>query len=112
MRLSTFLLLDRDPTVPDDDPLTRAVETCVAAERAGLDGVWVAEHHFRDFGGMPNPAVLLAHVAARTERIRLGPAVSVLPFRDPRLVAEDYGLVDRLSGGRLVMGVGAGTLDF
>ncbi|MEO1083342.1 MAG: LLM class flavin-dependent oxidoreductase, partial [Acidobacteriota bacterium] len=51
----------------------------------------------------------LAAVAARTDRIRLGPAVAVLPFRHPLQVVEDYAMVDQLSGGRLVLGVGSGS---
>ena len=112
MKISTFLLLDRDLAHDSADPIDDALVVCDAAERHGIDGVWVAEHHFRPFGGMPNPAVFLAHVAARTRRLRLGPAVAALPLRHPLAVAEDYALVDRLSGGRLAMGVGAGTLDF
>lgn len=112
MRLSTFLLFDRDPDAPRDatELYRRGLEICELAEELGLDGVWVAEHHFRDFGALPNPAVFLAAAAQRTRRIRLGPAVAVLPFHSPITVAEDYALVDRLSGGRLDMGVGSGTL--
>jgi len=114
MRLSTFLLFDRDPDAPPDAAGTyhRGLELCELAEDLGLDGVWVAEHHFRDFGALPNPAVFLAAVAQRTKRIRLGPAVAVLPFHSPIAIAEDYALVDRLSGGRLNMGVGSGILPF
>lgn len=114
MQLSLFLLLDRDPTAraSGDSPIADGLQIAERAEALGFHGVWVAEHHFRDFGGMPNPAVFLAAVAARTSRLRLGPAVSVLPFRDPLQVAEDYALVDRISNGRLRMGIGSGALDF
>jgi alkanesulfonate monooxygenase SsuD/methylene tetrahydromethanopterin reductase-like flavin-dependent oxidoreductase (luciferase family) len=57
-----------------------------------------------------NPAIFLAACAQITNRIKLGPAISVLTFRNPLLVAEDYAMVDQLSGGRLVMGVGSGYL--
>jgi len=55
-----------------------------------------------------------AAVAARTSRLRVGPAVGVLPYRDPVFVAEDYALVDLIFGGRLTMGVGYGsqTVEF
>jgi len=113
VRLSLFLLFDRHPTAASAGKSLMAdgLQICERAETLGFDGVWVAEHHFGEFGGMPNPAVFLAAVAARTQRLSLGPAVAVLPFRDPLHVAEDYALVDRISNGRLRMGVGCGTLD-
>lgn len=80
------------------------------ADRLGYQVCFVAEHHFHPYGVVPNPAVILAAIAERTGRIRLGPAVSILPFRDPRNVAEDYAMVDQLSGGRLVLGLGSGYL--
>ena len=58
-----------------------------------------------------DPAVLLTAMAAKTSRIRLGTAISVLPFRNPLTVAESYAMVDMLSGGRLVLGVGSGYLS-
>jgi alkanesulfonate monooxygenase SsuD/methylene tetrahydromethanopterin reductase-like flavin-dependent oxidoreductase (luciferase family) len=110
MRLSVFLLFDRGLD-PSFDAFGRALRICEAAEDLGYSMVWVAEHHFGDFGGLPNPAVFLGAAALRTQRIRLGPAVSVLPFRNPLQVAEDYAVVDRISGGRLVMGVGSGPFE-
>ncbi|MEM0129458.1 MAG: LLM class flavin-dependent oxidoreductase [Thermoplasmata archaeon] len=87
--------------------LTLATE----AERAGLDSLWVAEHHFGEAGLLPSPVPLLAAAAARTERIRLGPLVSVLPFHDPVLLAEEYAVLDRIAGGRLNFGCGSGYLE-
>ena len=78
------------------------------ADALGFHTFWIAEHHFRRLG-VANPSVLLAAIAARTKRIRIGPAVAVLPYRDPVLIAEDYAIVDQLSGGRLDMGVGSGS---
>lgn len=90
--------------------MQRTLDLCVLAEELGYEACWIGEHHFGDFGVMPNPAVWLAAAAQRTRKIRLGPAVSVLPFRHPLQVAEDYALVDQLSGGRLNLGVGSGTV--
>jgi len=83
---------------------------CVLAERLGYEAFFTAEHHFHEYGAVPDPAVLLTAMAARTTRIRLGTAISVLPFRNPLTVAESYAMVDLLSGGRLVLGVGSGYL--
>jgi natural product biosynthesis luciferase-like monooxygenase protein len=81
------------------------------SERLGFDHAWVNEHHFHPFGGMiPAPAVMLAAVAARTSRIRLGTSVAVLPLHHPIEVAEAYAMVDQISGGRLDFGIGTGFL--
>ncbi|HVA14985.1 MAG TPA: LLM class flavin-dependent oxidoreductase [Stellaceae bacterium] len=86
------------------------VDQAVLAESLGYEICFIAEHHFHPYGAVPNPAVLLSAIAERTTRIRLGPAITVLPFRDPRTVAEDYALLDQLSRGRLVLGLGSGYL--
>jgi len=59
---------------------------------------------------VPDPAVMLSALAQRTSRIRLGSAISILTFHDPRRIAETYSMVDMMSGGRLVFGVGSGYL--
>jgi alkanesulfonate monooxygenase SsuD/methylene tetrahydromethanopterin reductase-like flavin-dependent oxidoreductase (luciferase family) len=88
----------------------QVLEQCVLAEELGYRAFYVAEHHFDEYGVIPNPAVWLAAAAMRTRRIRLGPAVAVLPFRDPVHVAEDYAILDQLCRGRLVLPVGSGYL--
>jgi putative FMN-dependent luciferase-like monooxygenase len=86
-----------------------AIEQIERAEAAGYDSVWVAQHHFHEAeGGLPSPLVFLAHVAARTERVRLGTAIITLPMEDPVRVAEDAVVADLLSGGRLELGFGSG----
>jgi alkanesulfonate monooxygenase SsuD/methylene tetrahydromethanopterin reductase-like flavin-dependent oxidoreductase (luciferase family) len=79
------------------------------ADTLGFECLWVGEHHFFNIGTIPNPAVLLGSLARVTKNIRLGSAVAVLPLRDPILIAEDYAMVDMISGGRLNMGVGTGS---
>jgi natural product biosynthesis luciferase-like monooxygenase protein len=86
------------------------LEQAEAADALGFDSFWVAEHHFHEYGAIPSPPVWLAAAAQRTRRIRLGAAVVVLPFRNPLQVAEDYAMVDVLSGGRLNLGAGSGYL--
>jgi alkanesulfonate monooxygenase SsuD/methylene tetrahydromethanopterin reductase-like flavin-dependent oxidoreductase (luciferase family) len=80
------------------------------AERLGFDTFFCAEHHFHEYGVVPDPAVMLSALAQRTSRIRLGTAISILTFHDPRRIAETYSMVDLMSGGRLVLGVGSGYL--
>jgi alkanesulfonate monooxygenase SsuD/methylene tetrahydromethanopterin reductase-like flavin-dependent oxidoreductase (luciferase family) len=69
----------------------------------------VAQHHVPlGGGGLPSPWTFLAHAAARTKRIRLSTAITVLPLEDPIRLAEDVAVVDLLSGGRAEIGVGSG----
>jgi natural product biosynthesis luciferase-like monooxygenase protein len=83
------------------------------SERLGFDIAWCNEHHFHEYGGMiPAPSVLLAAVAARTSRIRLGTSVALLPLHNPLEQAEAYAMLDQISGGRLELGVGRGFIRF
>jgi natural product biosynthesis luciferase-like monooxygenase protein len=79
-------------------------------DELGYDDAWVTEHHFHDYGGMiSNPPVFLSAAARTTQRIHLGVAISVLPLHHPLVVAEQYGMVDVISNGRLELGVGRGS---
>jgi alkanesulfonate monooxygenase SsuD/methylene tetrahydromethanopterin reductase-like flavin-dependent oxidoreductase (luciferase family) len=88
----------------------RALEEAVLAEELGMESFWVTEHHFSPYGVCPDPAVLLATMAARTRRLRLGTATAILPLDHPLRTAERYALLDQLSGGRLEFGIGSGYL--
>ena len=112
MKLSILSVADHYPEgVRRQGEFYRSIiDQAVLAERLGYQICFIAEHHFHPYGTVPNPAVLLSAIAQRTSRIRLGPAITVLPFRDPRTVVEDYALLDQLSDGRLVLGLGSGYL--
>ena len=88
------------------------IDQCELAESVGYESVWLAEHHFHQLGTLPNPAVLLGAIAARTTKLRIGPAVAVLPMRPALYTAENYAMVDNISGGRLNLGVGSGNSPF
>lgn len=112
MKLSLFTVQDHYPDRPRRlaDFYRQTLADCVLADELGFDTFFVAEHHFHEYGVFPNPAIFLAAAAQATQRIRLGTAVSVLPFRHPLNVAEDYALLDQLSHGRVTLGVGSGYL--
>ncbi len=78
------------------------------AEDAGFDSLWVSEHHAAPDSYLPSLAVFLGALAAVTQRVSLGMAVALAPFHHPIRFAEDCAVVDQLSGGRLIVGIGAG----
>ena len=81
------------------------------ADAVGFDSIWVSEHHGTSDSHIPSPIVMLAAIAAVTHRIRLGSGIAIGPFQDPIRFAEDCCVVDQLSGGRLMVGVGPGWRD-
>lgn len=112
MQLSAFTVVDSYPedVAAGRDRYREVLALANAGERAGLVTIWVAEHHFHSGGACPSPPVLLSAIAATTKRIRVGALVSVLPFHNPVELAEQYAMVDRISGGRLNLGVGSGYI--
>lgn len=108
MRFGVFLLAGRFPGQDDGDALDRSAAAVVAAEAAGFDDAWFAEHHFMPYGVCPSAITFAAHAAGRTRRIGVGTAVSVLSTTHPVALAEQVALVDQLSGGRVRLAVGRG----
>jgi probable F420-dependent oxidoreductase len=84
------------------------IEYVQEAERLGFHSLFMVEHHFTGHGQVSASMTLLAYLAAKTRRIRLGTAVVVLPWHNPVLVAEQAATLDLLSGGRFDFGVGKG----
>jgi alkanesulfonate monooxygenase SsuD/methylene tetrahydromethanopterin reductase-like flavin-dependent oxidoreductase (luciferase family) len=112
MRFSIFSVNDHHPRLPRTVPelYRQVMRQTELAEALGYDTMFCAEHHFHEYGVVPDPAVMLAALSQRTSRIRLGTAISILTFHDPRRIAETYSMLDLMSGGRLVFGVGSGYL--
>ncbi|MGH3629774.1 MAG: LLM class flavin-dependent oxidoreductase, partial [Sciscionella sp.] len=84
------------------------LEMCEEAERAGLDSVWISEHHGFDDGYLPQPLTFAAAIAARTRTVRIGTALIVAPLHSTVEIAEQAAVVDLISDGRLDLGLGAG----
>ncbi|GAA3804341.1 LLM class flavin-dependent oxidoreductase [Streptomyces chiangmaiensis] len=108
MRVGSFVLAAQFPGQGQGEALHRAVRSAEAAEEAGLDTVWLAEHHFVPYGTCPSAITLAALLLGRTHRIRVGTAVSVLPTAHPVALGEQAALLHVISGGRLSLGVGRG----
>jgi luciferase family oxidoreductase group 1 len=88
------------------DALRATVEMAQLAERCGFTRYWVAEHHSMPGVASSSPAVLLSHLAARTERIRLGSGGVMLPNHAPLVIAEQFGTLEALAPGRIDLGLG------
>ncbi|MGK5731346.1 LLM class flavin-dependent oxidoreductase [Streptomyces sp. URMC 124] len=108
MRVGAFVLAAQFPGQGHAEALHRAVRTAVAAEEAGLDAVWFAEHHFMPYGVCPSAVTLAALALGRTRRIRVGTAVSVLPTTHPVALGEQAAMLHLASEGRFTLGVGRG----
>src|SRR5690348_5938291 len=80
----------------------------IYADQLGMHSAWIGEHHFSTLGVLSCPDLVLAYVAAQTRRIRLAPAVTVLPLHNPIRVAEQWATLDLLSGGRVDFAAGRG----
>jgi probable F420-dependent oxidoreductase len=98
----------RDVGLGDSHGYRDFIEYVVEAERLGYHSLFMVEHHFTGQGQVSASMTLLAYLAAKTRRIRLGTAVVVLPWHNPVLVAEQAATLDLLSEGRFDFGVGKG----
>jgi len=92
--------------------IQNSIEQTVAAEQAGFNTAWYAEHHFNNYSLSPSPLMMIAHVAAKTQRIRLGTGVCILPLYHPARLLAEVGFVDTVSNGRLELGIGSGYQEF
>lgn len=90
---------------------TDAIELAALAEDVGFDAFWVSEHHGFADAYLPSPLTLLAAIAARTQRIALGTGIVIAPLAHPVHLAEDAAVVDQLSNGRLILGLGLGYAE-
>ena len=111
MRFGLFYQLPCAPDQSEPIRYNETIEQLVLADQLGFDVAWLAElHFFRPFSIMPAPLYVAVAAAQRTERIRFGTGVILVPFHHPLRIAEETAVVDILTGGRLEVGVGRGTI--
>jgi alkanesulfonate monooxygenase SsuD/methylene tetrahydromethanopterin reductase-like flavin-dependent oxidoreductase (luciferase family) len=94
--------------VSEHDQLAGSVDAALAAEAAGFEDIWIGEHHYFQCSN-PSAIAFAGYLLGRTERARVGTAVTILPLHNPVHVAEQAAVLDHLSGGRFDLGVGRGA---
>jgi natural product biosynthesis luciferase-like monooxygenase protein len=105
----SILYFSSDESESSIDKYRLVLEGAKFADRNGFCAVWVPERHFHEFGGLfPNPAVLASALAMITERVRLRAGSVVLPLNNPIRLAEEWAVVDNLSGGRVDLSIATG----
>jgi alkanesulfonate monooxygenase SsuD/methylene tetrahydromethanopterin reductase-like flavin-dependent oxidoreductase (luciferase family) len=102
------LFQNPDNRLSDAEVYRQELRLAEMAEPLGFDSIWSVEHHFTDYTMCPDVLQFLSYMAAKTTRARLGSMVVVLPWHDPVRVAEQIILLDHLSAGRLILGLGRG----
>lgn len=113
MEFGVFLLAQqRGYHQTSQQVINNSIEQTVMAEQAGFNSAWYAEHHFNNYSLSPSPLMTVAHVAAKTKKIRLGTGVCILPLYHPARLLAEIGFVDTVSNGRLDLGVGSGYQEF
>ena len=109
MRFGTFSYNQARPWVAERQAFEELLAQIELTERLGFNEAWFAEHHHSDYGMLASPNLIIAALARRTERLRFGNLVSVLPLYDPMRLAEECAMLDILTGGRLNVGLGRGV---
>lgn len=104
--LAPFHPVGQNPTLA----LERDLELVVRLDELGFDEAWIGEHHSAGYEIIPSPEVFIATVAARTRHLQLGTGVSSLPYHHPLILTDRMVLLDHLTRGRVMFGVGPGAL--
>jgi alkanesulfonate monooxygenase SsuD/methylene tetrahydromethanopterin reductase-like flavin-dependent oxidoreductase (luciferase family) len=111
MKFGVFDHMD-DAGIPHGELFAGRLRLAEAYDRAGFHGYHLAEHHGTPIGCAASPGIFLAALAQRTEKLRFGPLVYLLPFYHPLRLIEEICMLDQMSGGRLELGIGRGVSPF
>ena len=106
MQFGMMYLFSEYGNIPQPQVFKEFLEEVELAEELGFDSIWLPEHHFTVYGMLGDTLTMAAAIAQRTKKIKIGTAVVLLPLQHPVRVAEQAALVDCLSEGRLLLGVG------
>jgi alkanesulfonate monooxygenase SsuD/methylene tetrahydromethanopterin reductase-like flavin-dependent oxidoreductase (luciferase family) len=109
MRFGTFSYNQARPWVAERQAFEELLAQIELTEQLGYDEAWFAEHHHSDYGMLASPNLIIAALARRTTRLRMGNLVNVLPLYDPMRLAEECAILDILTNGRLNVGLGRGV---
>lgn len=94
--------------ITDGQVYAEEIKLGLLAEELGFDALWPVEHHFRDYSFCPDNLEFLAFMAGQTKRIKLATGAVIIPWNNPLRVAERIAMLDELSGGRVIYGMGRG----
>ncbi|MEM7468557.1 MAG: LLM class flavin-dependent oxidoreductase [Pseudomonadota bacterium] len=111
MQVGTLALFQRfgyDDSVSDSQVYQEELALAEQLESQGYDAHWCVEHHFQDYSFCPDNIVYLSHLAAKTSRLKLATGAVIVPWNQPLRVAEKIALLDELSNGRVIFGMGRG----
>ena len=109
MKFSNFLFPESKAPEGDFDVIQESLKEAELTEELGYDAVWLAEHHFDGGCVYVDPITFASAIAARTKRIKIGFAVAQMALHHPIRFAEQIALIDNISRGRMIVGVGRGT---
>ncbi|MGH9022356.1 MAG: LLM class flavin-dependent oxidoreductase [Acidimicrobiia bacterium] len=108
MKVGLALIFQGSEELSDLEVYQSEMRLADLAEPLGFESLWGVEHHFTDYTMCPDVLKFLTYMAGRTSHIRLGSMVVVLPWHQPVRVAEQVSMLDSLSGGRVILGIGRG----
>ena len=109
MKFSNFLFPESKTPASDYDVIEESLREAELSEKLGYDVIWLAEHHFDGGCAYVDPTTFAAAIAAKTTKIKIGFAVAQMALHHPIRFAEQIALVDNISKGRMIVGVGRGT---
>jgi alkanal monooxygenase alpha chain len=107
-RFGLFLTTAQIPGLTQEEVFDNSTHYAVLGEQLGYDSAWTLEHHFTRYGLCGDPLVMAGYLLGKTTTLKVGTAVSVLPLYHPIHLAERVGLLDQLSDGRFLFGIGRG----
>jgi alkanal monooxygenase alpha chain len=108
IKFGSMLSTARYPGMSERDVIKATIDAALAAERLGYESVWTLEHHFTNYGLNGSAIDLATFILGRTTRLKVGTAITTVPLYHPLRLAEEVAMLDHLSDGRFIFGVGRG----